>query len=255
MLRSIQVEEVYTVPSLLNPQEGTPKCEFEHPWFFFTLAPTCLADFWMAHFSESSHISQKWLLSVNFYSQTPKKFARQSQNHLLGNNKIQYRKSHPEFLMRQECKGAKSACNLHFVLLWPHLDFTKIWKNHPGTHWRQTPQTNEPEWQTHVTKTSFATSPSSFPRKPSQPGTHWKPGHGLQPREMTTKLRCVMVPSRGTETAKAAFSVQISQTRHQNKSVTFYRAWSSKSTREFRDDLQPTTGHGSPHRSAWPGPG
>lgn len=50
--------------------------------------------------------------------------------------------------MRQECKGAKSGCNLHLVLLWLRLDFTKIRKNHPGAHWRQTPQTNEPECQT-----------------------------------------------------------------------------------------------------------
>lgn len=62
-----------------------------------------------------------------------------------------------------------------------------------------------------------------------------------------------MVPSRGTETgdaAKAAFSAQISHT-HQNRLVKFefYSAWSSTSTREFRDDLQPQV-TAAPHRSA-----
>lgn len=128
MLRSVQVDEVYTFPSLLQAQERTLKCGSKHPWFFSTLAPTCLVNFWMAHFSESSYKSQKWLLSVNFYSPTSKNFAQQSQNHLLGNDEIQHGKSHPGFLMRQEYEGAKSGYNLHFVLLRPHLHFTNIWK-------------------------------------------------------------------------------------------------------------------------------
>lgn len=248
MLRSVQVDEVYTFPSLLQAQERTLKCGSKHPWFFSTLAPTCLVNFWMAHFSESSYKSQKWLLSVNFYSPTSKNFAQQSQNHLLGNDEIQHGKSHPGFLMRQEYEGAKSGCNLHFVLLRPHLDFTNISKKKSS---RSPLETNEPEWQTQEKLCHIPI----LPEEPSQPGMPLNPGHGLQPREMTPKLRCVMVPSRGTETgdaAKAAFSVQISQIGHQNRLVKFYRAWSSKSTREFRDDLQPQVTAAPQHD---PGPG
>lgn len=105
-------------------------------------------------------------------------------------------------------------------------------------------------------KTSFTTSPSSFPRKPSQPGMHWDPGQGLQPREMTTKLRCVMVPSRGTETGDAASCIFSANTTNQTSKT------DRLSFTEHGQVLQgtviqkhkripwwfTTTDHGSPHQ-------
>lgn len=253
MLRSIHVDEVYTVPSLLQAQERTLKGGSKHPGFSSTLAPTCLVDFWMAHFSESSPTSQKWLLSVNFYSQTSKNFAQRVRiicwETMRNNMESHIQGSWWDKSTKEQNLGA--IC----ILCYSDLTLTSqiFEKNHPGAHWRQTPQTNEPEWQTQEKLCHIPI----LPKEPSQPGMPLNPGHGLQPREMTTKLRCVMVPSRGTETgdaAKAAFSVQISQIRHQNRLVKFYRAWSSKSTREFRDDLQPQV-TAAPQRDPGPGQG
>lgn len=109
---------------------------------------------------------------------------------------------------------------MHFVLLWPHLDFTNIWKNHPGAHWRQVSLNAK-----H--KTSFTTGPSSSPRKPSQPGMHLNPGQGLQPRDYAKVLLCNGAISWYWDRGhwKAAFSVHISQTRHPNRLVKFYQLW------------------------------